>query len=120
MSWMTSQYRKRYQRAVNKVFRNINNAIKKDELWRGRFMICQHSTWFTPGDCECPDFMVEYYYKDLKTGYKSPMHWASANNICWFNGSKLFWEMNDFIVEKCRVWEKEGRDVLFNDKTIYR
>lgn len=117
MHWMTSQNRKVYKRAVNKVFRLINNAIKNDTLWRGRFIVLQDAVWFTPGDKECPDYIVKYHYKDLKTGHESYCFWKTANEICMWDGSKLFWEMNDFIVKDCNVWGNEDPRL---DTTIYR
>ena len=30
-----------------------------------------------------------------------------------------FQAMNNFIVDDCAVWEKEGRDFLYNDETDY-
>lgn len=117
MHWMTSQKRKVYKRAVNKVFRCINDSIKNDSLWRGRFIAIQDGVWFTPGDTECPDYLVRYHFRDLKTNQESHCFWKSANEICFFNGSKLFWEMNDFIVKECNAW---GVDDPRLDTKIYR
>lgn len=45
---LSSQKVKKYQRYVNKEIRNINKAIEKDNLWRGRFIIHQIESFFVP------------------------------------------------------------------------
>ena len=45
---LSSQKVKKYQRYVNKRIRNINKAIEKDNLWRGRFIIHQVESFFIP------------------------------------------------------------------------
>lgn len=39
--WLTSQNKKRHQRAINKLVREMNRNLERDELWCGRFMIRQ-------------------------------------------------------------------------------
>ena len=117
MRWMTSQKRQVYKRAVNKTFRTLNDSLKEDSLWRGRFIVIQDGAWFTSSGAECLDYFVQYHFKDLKTNQESYCFQKSANEICSFNGSKLFWEMNDFIVKDCNVWGNEDPRL---DTTIYR
>ena len=45
-TWLTSQNRKVHQRAMNKLIRDMNNNIKNDDLWLGRFYAKQiDSDW---------------------------------------------------------------------------
>lgn len=118
MGWMTSQNRKRYQRAVNKVFRELNYALAVDSLWRGRFLVRQtQSRWIHENDYYY--LIVEYEMIDLKTGIVKP-YIKEANSICSWGGGKVFWEMNDFITQWCDVWRVEGSEALRSDKTVYR
>ena len=39
MMWLTSMNKKRHQREINRLIRETNKSIEKDELWNGRFCI---------------------------------------------------------------------------------
>ena len=118
MGWMTSQKRKRYQRAVNKIFRKINYVIAIDPLWRGRFLVRQTKSYWMHED-NYYYLVVGYEMVDLKTKLIKT-YWQEANSICSWDGSKIFWEMNQFITEWCDVWRVEGSEALYTDKTVYR
>ena len=39
MHWLTSKNKKRHQREINRLVREANKSIEKDDLWYGRFCI---------------------------------------------------------------------------------
>ena len=41
MRWLTSMNKKRHQREINRLVREANKSIEKDDLWHGRFCIKQ-------------------------------------------------------------------------------
>lgn len=105
MSWIYSANRKRHQRRLNQAFRNMNNAIEKDNLWKGRFVAKQKATYFQSYEDNSGHFMIVVYnFLDKETGYISRDYYARANELTFLNGNKLFREMNDFIVLDCNVW----------------
>lgn len=111
--WLTSLNRKTHQRAVNKVFRDINKSIEKDELWKGRFVIKQHpySTFTIYEDKSGAEFFTNYYLIDKKTG-RTHLSCGTSNDI--LNPHKMFIEMNNFIVHICQVWLEEPRPHIDN------
>ncbi len=119
MAWRSSMYRKRHQSLFNKVCRNMNKSIAKDDLWRGRFVIEQNASWFIPYGDGGHYLVVDYQFRDKKTGRISK-RMGEANSLCHWNGSKLFWEMNDFITKDCYddVWADAQKNV-YEDKTDY-
>ena len=119
MGWRSSEKKKRHQSQFNKVCRNINQSIIKDELWRGRFVIEQNASWFLPYGDGSHYLVVDYQFRDKKTGRISKKM-GEANSLCHWNGSKLFWEMNDFITKDCYndVWADAQKNI-YGDKTDY-
>ncbi len=109
MQWLTSKNRKRHQRAMNKLIRKLNENIKNDCLWHGRFFIRQESAqWYEYDDGSGAELLVILQFIDKKTGYV----WKTAETVNhWriWNGSHLWWEMNSFIVDKVKVWEEDPR-----------
>ena len=124
-NWITSNNRKTHQRTLNKVMRHINQNIANDNLWRGRFIIRQiGGQWKTYDRIPGQTWPTEYYYWvqlvmiDKKTG-KYRIICEDANRCCC--GGYLYWEINNFITMKCKVWEEEGREELYDkDKNDYR
>ena len=117
-NWKTSQYRKKHQRAVNAEFRKMNKSIAADNLWRGRFVVEQLASWFIPYEDHSGYYLiVDFQFRDKKTGQVKKMT-SEANSLLF--GSKLFWEMNNFIVEDCfdYVWGAPDEHV-YSDKTDY-
>lgn len=107
--WITSSNRKRHQRAINSLMRQLNNSIKSDNLWRGRFVVRQvYDQWFRYEDGSGPELYVILRFIDRKTGqyYEEG---RTVNDWRFGYGSKMFWRMNDFITERCGVWNEEPR-----------
>lgn len=101
MGWKYSRYRKRHQRAVNKIFRDVNNVIKNDELWRGRFVVEPKMSFFTSYyENGYGELFVHYQFRDKKTN-RTHYYAEHSNRICIFNGAHIFRQMNDFIVNDC-------------------
>ena len=123
--WKTSNNRKAHQRALNREMRRINNNIANDNLWRGRFVVRQiGGQWKSYDRLPAQNLPTEYYYWvqlvliDKKTG-KFKILCDDSNHWCW--GAHLFWKMNTFIINDCKVWEEEGREELYDkDKNDYR
>lgn len=122
MGYKYSQYRKRHQRAVNKLFRELNKGLEDDDLWHGRFVAVQDSSWFKQYEDKSGYYLyVVYHFVDKKTGQKSWRQYCEdANWLC--NSARLWWQMNDFIVKECDTWKYERNDPNYpcNDKTNYR
>lgn len=116
MDWLTSQNRKRHQRAINKSVRRVNQAIEKDDLWHGRFVIRQErSEFYSYEDKSGAELWVVLCFLDKKTGTK----WHIADTVNHFrtrDNAWLFYEMNRFIIEKAKAWEN---DLPYEDKTDY-
>lgn len=73
-TWWTDN-RKKVQRQVNKTFRRIKKIITNDNLWRGRFAVCQKTTeWINL--CGTREYLlfVTYYFIDKKTGWTSRLY----------------------------------------------
>ena len=122
MDYKYSQYRKKHQRALNKQFRRLNKGIENDDLWRGRFVAIQDRSFFIKWEDNSGYYlMVEYHFIDKKNGQESWRHfWDNAGHLC--TTSKLWWDMNDFIVNESEAWKHERDDPEYpdNDKTDYR
>lgn len=99
--------RKKYQRRLNKIIRAINQNIANDDLWRGRFVIHQKASWFREYEDHSGGYLIfQVVLYDKKTGMSKDV-WDTLIGISRFTASKLFWEMNNFIVEDVDVWRKE-------------
>ena len=115
--WMTTKNRKKQQRAMNKAIREMNNSIKNDSLWLGRFYARQLDGWLEEyEDRSGANLYVRFRFYDRKTGITRDTSYDSAN--CWRCFSHLFFEMNDFIVNTVKVWENE--DPYHDEKIDYR
>ena len=105
--WLASKNRKRHQRVMNDLIRKINQNIKNDDLWRGRFYIRQIAAqWYEYEDKSGAELLVILRFIDKKTGF----YWATAetvNHWRWGNGGRLALAMNDFIVKRTKVWESD-------------
>ena len=111
--------RKKLQRRVNKAVREINRSIERDALWNGRFYITQcGSQYYRYEDGSGGQLLIRFVFVDKKTGDYA-IWYEDSVGILFCSGSRLGWKMNEFITEYCKVWEKEGRDVLYEDKTDY-
>lgn len=111
---------KNVNRRVNRAVRKYNAGMANDELWRGRFILQQiqkDCITYTDGG-----FTMFYRYRlyDKKTGEVAETAWYSEYEIA--QGGKLFWWVNDCIVNKFAVWncDKNDPNHPFNDTTDYR
>ena len=100
---MKSHNRRNHQRWLNAYCRAVNKNIYDDDLWRGRFVVEQLATamdWFE--DKSGGLLYCTLQFRDKKTG-RTKIWRTDALEVNW----KMFWEMNDFIVKDCAVWENE-------------
>lgn len=112
---ITSMYRKKHQRAINKQMRLVNKLIEEDSLWRGRFVIRQREYYFGQYRDKSGWYMYNTLeFRDKKTGFTKTIC-ESAHH--WLFGSVMAWDMNNFIVQDCKVWENENP---YKDLTDYR
>ena len=111
--WYTNN-RKKVQRQVNKIFRQINRIIENDDLWRGRFVVRQKRTeWVNYYWSREYCLYITYEFIDKKTGQVSRPHIEADFAL----DHHIIIQMNDFIVNDCKFWEKENP---YEDKTDYR
>lgn len=101
---MQDNYARKLQRKINKRIRFINNSIKNDPLWKGRFVLLQKQAIIH----EYPDHSGYYgnfvfYIIDKKTGlYKEEIF----DNYEIFHSFTLFWAINNFIIQDIKAWEE--------------
>jgi hypothetical protein len=115
---MRDKMRKKYQRGLNQKIRELNKAIQRDELWRGRFEARQTSgDWYkfhdgSGGMLWATIRMVDKktgYYKDYQLDYfpdRATMDWQISMEIA-----------NAFIVNDLDVWSNDdpkNDDVNYN------
>lgn len=120
MDWKYSRYRKKHQRAVNKVFRDVNNTIRNDELWRGRFVVEPiMSNFVTCYENGYGELFIHYQFRDKKTG-RTKYYADYSNHICMYDGCHIFYQMNNFIVKDCYddTWADIEKNVKM-DNTDY-
>lgn len=106
MTWISSRHRKRYQRAINKYVRMMNENIRNDHLWRGRFYIHQVAAEFERyRDGSGAELHVLLEFVDRVTG-KTYQCWDSVNSWIFLGGWKIFEKMNWFICDYIEVWQE--------------
>ena len=106
-NWLTSQNRKVHQRAMNRAMRAINKNIEQDDLWNGRFIVRQREAdWLPYDDNSGWELYVTLKFIDRCTGHYF-VRKCSVNHWTHWGGSALWRAMNDFIVERCDVWNEE-------------
>lgn len=90
---------KKAQRELNKIIREVNTAIEKDDLWNGRFYIDQISSlWHEYEDKSGGEIFAILVCVDKKNGQFYPYAYHFLPNFKLSRGH-LFWFMNEFIVE---------------------
>ena len=105
--WLTSSKAKKHQRRMNKYMRDLNENIKNDNLWQGRFYIHQVDRQrFVYEDHSGTEFWVALEMVDRKTGYTKRIV-DTVNH--WTFGNSLWWEMNNFIIDDVRVWSEDPK-----------
>lgn len=103
---MLYKQRKRIQRKVNRLVREMNKAIEKDELWLGRFYARQtQSYWIEYDDHSGGNLLVYLVFYDRKTGktLTDYFHYFSGGSDI-ISSNYLYRAMNSFIVDYCKVW----------------
>ena len=98
---MKDKQRKKAQRKINKLVRALNQNIRKDSLWRGRFVFAQtDAAWerFDDGSGGCLRAWIEA--RDLKTGL---YYGFKIDN--YDKGWHLFEYANKFIADYSGVWK---------------
>lgn len=119
--YLNSNNRQKHQRRINYFMRKINKSIEKDELWHGRFIVRQDcAQWLPYDDNSGWELYVGLRFFDKKTGNSWLLPMKSVNSLCFLDADKIWDDMNSFIVDKCDVWGKEGREALYSDKTDWR
>ena len=69
VGWLCSKNRKRHQRAMNKLMRDLNKNIENDNLWQGRFYVKQTAAqWHEYEDKSGAELWVVLSFIDKKTG----------------------------------------------------
>lgn len=108
--WLTSMNKKRHQRAINKLVRDINRNLERDNLWCGRFVIRQDESpqWRRYEDGSGAEYWVRLRFIDRATG-RYYVKWESVNY--WrglrANGYSLWKMMNWLITEHWNVWNED-------------
>ena len=99
--------RKKAQRRVNHVIREINDGILKDSLWNGRFYIRQLASWIRPWpDNSGLTGIIHCEFIDLKSGFTKE-YWFDLIDFEKPFVSHIWWTMNSFITEEAPVWRQE-------------
>lgn len=108
--WLSSLKPKKYKRLISRTLRCMNKSIEQDPLWKGRFIVRLIGTpqKRVYEDRSGMEYFVTMRFIDKQTGiYRD--HPAEVNSACMWNGSKIFWAMNNFIIQDCKVWEEDPR-----------
>jgi hypothetical protein len=107
--WLTSKNKKRHQREINRLVREANKSIEKDDLWHGRFCIKQVESpqWHVYEDKSGAEYFIHLKFIDKCTG----RYWIQAETVNHWRGSfgngwRIWDKMNWFIVEHCNVWDE--------------
>ena len=105
--WIYSGNKKRHFRKLNKVLRQMNQNIKEDTLWRGRFYVkpIGHQ-WYRFEDGSGWNMYVVVRFIDRVSG----ITWDVGNDVNSFCfGAKIWRLMNEFITERAPTWSQEPR-----------
>lgn len=106
--WITSQNRKKHQRAANKVVQSMNKNLCNDDLWKGRFYARMKRTdWQLYEDHSGGELYCLIELIDKKSGLRKAIS-TTANELKVFPWN-FFREMNNFIVEDVDVWKENPK-----------
>lgn len=111
--WKETVKKKKIQRHINSILREMNRSIERDELWLGRFYCQQRQIfWDMSEDGTYRYALLKVEFIDRKTG-KTFEKWFHKED---FMGStwKIWEAMNSFIVEHCDVWNENPRPSIEN------
>lgn len=105
---MRNKNQKRLQNWANKRIKTMNQTIKKDNLWIGRFFAHQiYSKYDHFEDGSGGILFILLRFEDKKTKITKDK-WFEIFCKNPFFGSDLFFTMNDFIIDTVKVWENEN------------
>lgn len=98
--WKTSLKRKVHQRYINKYVRLMNKNLRNDPLWQGRFVVNQigSPSFFVYPDKSGAEYYITLQVLDRETG-KTISKTKTSNDWCSWNGSDLWWFVNDAIID---------------------
>ena len=101
---MYSHNRKKHQRRINRYVRMMNENLRNDPLWKGRFVVSQVGpTYFKQyEDGSGAELYVTLQIFDKNTGDYTQKT-KSGNEWCRRNGTDLWWFVNDTIIK----WREE-------------
>jgi hypothetical protein len=112
-NWKTTTNKKKIQRHINKVIRDMNKSLERDNLWLGRFYCRQKKIFYEmseDGTYMYARICVEM--TDRKTN-RSTVYWLRKEDFMC--GAWRFWEqVNSFITEYCAVWLENPRPSINN------
>ena len=94
---------------INKAIRAINNNIAEDNLWKGRFVVLNRAMWIYEYDDGSGVYaVVRVAAFDKKTRKYEELIMDEYDILgYWGNGSFKLWNfINDFIVDKVKVWSE--------------
>ena len=109
--WLTSMDRKVHQRALNRLVREFNKTLEKDELWCGRFVVRQYEDspqWRRYKDGSGAELWVKLKFIDSATG----RYYVGAHSVNeWLgitaNGCRIWELMNWLITRHWDVWKED-------------
>lgn len=101
---MKTMNRKKAQRKVNRVLRELNTNILRDPLWNGRFYVGQVSSDIHPyPDGSGMTGIVRCRFYDLKDGLTKD-YWFELLDFTNNFVGHIYWTMNEFIVNESTAW----------------
>jgi hypothetical protein len=108
--WLTSQNKKRHQRAINKMVHTMNRNLEQDDLWCGRFVIRQVGSpeWLRYEDGSGAELYVKLKFIDRATG----RYYVGRHSVNGWRGLRAtgwrIWElMNWLITDHWNVWQED-------------
>ena len=111
--WKTTTKRKKIQRHINKVLRDMNKNIECDDLWLGRFYCYQTDIAFAMSEDGTYRYAaIGVEFKDRKSG--KAMHHVFRKEDFMGHAWRVWERMNYFITEWCEVWNEDPRPSVKN------
>lgn len=104
---MMNKLHKKYQRLFTKELKYINNSLKKDDLWKGRFYVMQRKCSFYDFPDQSGTVMnVHIRLNDHKTKYYRDYIIEYAPWIKTFVWNLYINIVNNFITKDLNVWKE--------------
>lgn len=112
-NWKSTTKRKKVQRHINRVIRDMNRTIERDPLWLGRFYCYQTDIAFSAAEDGTYLYaVVGVEFVDRKSG--KAMHHLFRKEDFMGTAWKFWTKMNYFITEWCDVWSEDPRPSIRN------